>query len=81
MEAFLFSLVINFCSPVVCEEYIVDHSLTERDCTQAAKLAEGLYMNINNRVLYSHYANSYGAEYIDGYPEIVDREIKCTVEV
>ena len=81
MEAFLFSLVVSFCSPVVCEEFVVDTSLTENDCTQAANLAESLYINIDNRVLYSHYADSYGAEYIDGYPEIVDREIKCTVEV
>jgi len=81
MQTYLFSLIVSFCSPVECQEFVIDHSLTQQDCIQAVHMAEGLYDPIPIRVLYKHYADKWAAEVVNGYPKIVDREIKCTVDV
>ena len=60
---------------------IIDHSLTQDDCLQAVHMAEGLYDPIPIRVLYKHYADKYAAEVVEGYPQVVDSEIKCIVDV
>lgn len=81
MEQFLFALVLEFCSPKACEEYVIDSHLTESDCLDGEKIAKALYQNIPNRVLYTHYADSYGAVYLEGYPNISDKEIQCKMEI
>lgn len=80
MESVLFALVLGFCSPVECQEFVLGTSMTEDDCHKMAMLADGLYEPIPNRVLYSHYRDSMGADNIRGYPDIVDSEIKCVME-
>lgn len=81
MENILFSLIIGFCSPVECQEFVIGHSLTEQECTSAAVLAEGLYQPIGNDILYKHYSDVYASELVNGYPSITHREIKCTVDL
>ena len=48
---------------------------------QAVHMAERLYDTIPIRVLYKHYADKWAAEIVNGYPQVVDREIKCTADV
>ena len=30
----MFSLILMFCTPSLCEEYVVDHNLTAKDCIE-----------------------------------------------
>jgi hypothetical protein len=80
MNTYLFSLIIGFCSPVECQEFIIATGLSENACNEAAILAEGLYSPIPSRALYSHYMHTFGADKVQGYPNIEAAEIKCTYE-
>lgn len=76
----LFALVLEFCSPVVCEEYVIDSKITQQECANAQQLANALYAPIPTRVLYTHYADKYGAEYMDGYKDIDYKNLSCKIE-
>lgn len=79
-------LALTFCTPLVCEEYIIDSNLTRSGCTERMQEERKFIMSMPVEEAYAEYMTSFkengrnrSTEHMDG--EVVDWEINCVEEV
>lgn len=72
------ALILTFCTTTICEEYVIDHSLTKSDCIERKKEETVDMKGESFDQLYKDAVERYQAVAMTG--KIVDVSLKCVMD-
>jgi hypothetical protein len=74
----MFSLILTFCTPTTCEEYVIDHNLTRTDCKGALIAERNKIVGKDNLAVYASYMEQVKAEGMVDVANGVTWELSCS---
>lgn len=72
------ALILTFCTPTICEEYVIDHNLTKSDCIERKREETVDMKGESFDQLYKDAVERYQAVAMTG--KIVDVSLKCVMD-